>query len=65
MSALVSKADMCGAVADVGYGPKADIAHSARSNRKSRSLTRLLLFIFFNIGLDLVGLSFKFVTECL
>jgi hypothetical protein len=26
MSALVSKADMCGAVADVGYGPKADIA---------------------------------------
>jgi len=28
MSALPPKADMCGALADVCFGPKADIAHN-------------------------------------
>src|SRR5262249_23770931 len=33
MSALTPKADMCGAVADVCYGPRADIAPFTRSLR--------------------------------
>jgi hypothetical protein len=36
MSALPLKADMCGAKADVGYGPKADIRQTIRSPRQPR-----------------------------
>ena len=46
MSALTPKADMCGALADVGYGAKADIApftfrHHAQA--KSRRLHAVML----------------------
>jgi len=36
MSALVSKADMCGATSDVGYGPEADIEVQLSAKQQDR-----------------------------
>jgi hypothetical protein len=43
MSALPLKADMCGAVADVCYGPKADIVKGIRDNKNPRAFARGLI----------------------
>ena len=55
MSALPPKADMCGALVHVRFGPIADIGEMTSQNRKTasrrslRNLTRLRLLLAFGL----------------
>jgi len=58
MSALPSRADMCGAIADVSYGPKADInaaVISFRNAQMSRQGTSSDFVYFRTSGLYFLG----------